>query len=98
MEGRIVRFDRFGNAISNIAFDLFRDFVADRSFTIELSSLAFRSLSRSYYESRHTCLVGSSGYLEFGLFMGNLARELGIGKGEKVRVGGASLRRVLISR
>ena len=27
MEGRIVRFDRFGNAISNIAFDFFKDFV-----------------------------------------------------------------------
>ncbi len=86
MEGRIVRIDRFGNAISNIAFDLFEDFVGSRPFTIELSSLAFRSLSRSYHESRHTCLVGSSGYLEFGLFMGDLAQDLGIDKGEQVTV------------
>jgi S-adenosylmethionine hydrolase len=86
MEGRIVRFDRFGNAISTIAFDFFKDFVGSRSFTIELSSLVLRSLSRSYHESRHTCLVGSSGYLEFGLFMGDLAQDLGIQKGEKVRV------------
>ena len=86
MEGRIVRFDRFGNAISNIAFDFFKDFVADRLFTIELSSLAFQSLNRSYHESSHTCLAGSSGYLEFALFMGSLAQDLGIPKGEKVRV------------
>lgn len=86
MEGRIVRFDRFGNAISNIAFDAFRAFTAGRSFTIGLSSLEFRTLSNSYHESSHTCLVGSSGYLEFGLFMGNLGRDLGIGKGEKVWV------------
>ena len=86
LTGRIVRFDRFGNAISNIAFDFFKDFVHDGPFTIELSSLAFQSLNRSYYEGPHTCLVGSSGYLEFGLFMGNLARDLGMRKGEKVRV------------
>jgi hypothetical protein len=86
MEGRIVRIDRFGNAISNIAFDFFKDFVGGRSFTIGLSSLAFQSLSRSYHESRHTCLVGSSGYLEFGLFMGDLAQDLGIDKGQKVTV------------
>jgi hypothetical protein len=86
MEGRIVRFDRFGNAISNIAFDSFKDFVGSRSFTVELSSLVFRSLSRSYHESRHACLVGSSGYLEFGLFMGDLAQDSGIRKHEPVRV------------
>jgi S-adenosylmethionine hydrolase len=86
MEGRIVRFDRFGNAISNIAFDFFKDFVGNRPFTIELSSLAFQSLNHSYYESRHTCLVGSSGYLEFGLFMGSLAQYPGIRKDESVRV------------
>ncbi len=86
MEGRIVRFDRFGNAISTISFDVFNDFVAGRLFTIEMSTLAFDALSRSYYEARHTCLVGSSGYLEFGLFKGSLARDLGIDKGEKVTV------------
>jgi hypothetical protein len=86
IKGRIVRFDRFGNAISNISFDFFRDFVDDGPFTIELSSLAFQSLSRSYYEGRYTCLVGSSGYLEFGLFLGNLAQDLGLRKGEKAYV------------
>ncbi len=86
MEGRIVRFDRFGNAISNIAFDVFKAFVGDSPFTIEMSSLAFRSLNQSYHESTHTCLVGSSGYLEFGLFLGSLAQDQGIRKHEPVRV------------
>jgi S-adenosylmethionine hydrolase len=86
MEGRIVRFDRFGNAISNIAYEFFTDFARGGPFTIDLCGLSFRALSTSYYEGRHTCLAGSSGYLEFGLFMGNLASERGIRKGEKVKV------------
>ncbi len=86
MQGKIVRFDRFGNAISNVAHDLFGKFTAGRPFTVTLGRLSFSSLSRSYYEATHTCLVGSAGYLEFGLFLGNLAQEQGLQKGEKVEV------------
>jgi hypothetical protein len=86
MEGKIVRFDRFGNAISNIADDLFRDFTAGGPFTVTLGRLSFSALGRSYCESAHTCVVGSAGYLEFGRFMGSLAQEQGIRKGEKVEV------------
>ncbi len=86
MEGKIVRFDRFGNAISNIAYDLFRDFTGGGPFTVKLGRLSFSALRRSYYEAAHTCVAGSAGYLEFGLFMGSLAQEQGIQKGEKVEV------------
>ena len=86
MEGEIVRFDRFGNGISNISLAAFKAFTGGASFLVELCGLAFPALSRSYYEDRHTCLVGSSGYLEFGLFEGNLAEEISLRKGEKVRV------------
>lgn len=86
MNGKIVRFDRFGNAISNIAFDAFETFVHGRPFTITLDDLSFTALSRSYYEGRHTCLVGSSGYLEFGVFMGDLAAEKDLRKGDRVEV------------
>ena len=86
MTGEIVRIDRFGNAISNITADAFSAFLGAGGFRIEVGKLSFDILSTSYYESRYTCLVGSSGHLEFALFMGNLAKEESIGKGEAVRV------------
>ena len=86
MIGEIVRIDRFGNAISNIAFDAFSGFLTTGAFLIEVGHLSFEALSTSYYEGQYTCLVGSSGYLEFGFFLGNLAREESIGKGDAVRV------------
>ena len=86
MVGKVVRFDRFGNAISNIAYDLFTDFTRGSRFTVKLGRLSFSALSRSYYETPHTCLVGSAGYVEFGRFKGNLAQEQSIRKGEKVEV------------
>ncbi len=86
MIGEIVRLDRFGNAISNIRHDSLQHFAEDRPILIEIGDLAFRSLSRSYYEGEYTCLTGSSGYLEFGLFKGNFSESKGIGKGERVTV------------
>ncbi len=86
MTGEIVRIDRFGNAISNISIEAFSAFLGTEAFLIEVGNLSFDTLSTSYHESRYTCLVGSSGYLEFGLFLGNLAREESIGKGDTVKV------------
>jgi S-adenosyl-L-methionine hydrolase (adenosine-forming) len=86
MTGEVLRIDRFGNAISNVAIGSFSAFVGTNAFRIEVARLSFDTLSTSYYERRHTCLVGSSGYLEFGLFMGNLSKEESIDKGKEVRV------------
>ena len=86
MEGEIVRFDRFGNGISNIPFGAFKAFTGGAPYLVELCGLSFPALSRSYYDGRHTCVVGSSGYLEFGLFKGDLAEELSLKKGERVKV------------
>jgi S-adenosylmethionine hydrolase len=86
MTGEIVRFDRFGNAISNIHIDRFRQFVNRASFVVEIGSLSFSSLNRSYYEKETTCLAGSSGYLEFALFKGSFAASKGVRKGDEVTV------------
>jgi S-adenosyl-L-methionine hydrolase (adenosine-forming) len=86
MTGKIVRIDRFGNAISNVTIGSFSTFVGTSAFRIELAGLSFDTLNTSYYERRHTCLVGSSGYLEFGLFMGNLSKEESIDKGKTVKI------------
>jgi len=86
MTGTIVRFDRFGNAISNVSSYFFRDFVKGGAFRIEMGGLALHGLSESYYEGLYTCVINSAGYLEFGLFKGDLQADKGIRKGEAVRI------------
>jgi S-adenosylmethionine hydrolase len=48
--------------------------------------MRFETVSRSYFEDPYTCVVGSSGNLEFGLFKGNLAHDKGIKKGDEITV------------
>jgi len=86
LQGEIIRFDRFGNGISNISGMRFSKFTGGRPFKIQLAAMTFTGLNQSYFESELTCLVGSSGYLEFGLFKGNLFREMGLSKGDLVSV------------
>jgi S-adenosyl-L-methionine hydrolase (adenosine-forming) len=84
--GQIIRFDHFGNAITNISFATLSEFLNGAPHVIELGDLTFRRVGRSYYEGDFTCVVGSSGYLEFGLFKGDLAETKGIRKGDRVTV------------
>ncbi len=86
MIGEIVRFDRYGNGITNIAGTVFQDFVMGDAFRIDIGTLSFNRLSKSYYECELTCLVGSSGYLEFGRFKGSFKDGMGLGKGDEVTV------------
>ena len=87
LTGTIVRFDRFGNAISNVSVDAFRDFAKGGAFRIEMGGLAFEGgLSESYYEGQYTCLANSAGYLEFAFFRGDLQADKGIRKGEAVTI------------
>ncbi len=90
MTGEIVRIDRFGNAVSNIARDRLQDFARDRAMVIRIADLSFEELNASYYEGEYTCLIGSSGYLEFGLFKGNFAEKKRVRKGATVRVSRAT--------
>jgi len=87
LAGEVVRFDRFGNAITNIHIDTLEQFIQGRSFTISINDLSFTTIHKSYYEGDYTCLTGSSGYLEFGCFQGSFKERSGIGKGENVTVG-----------
>ncbi len=86
LAGEVVRFDRFGNAITNIHIDILERFVQDRPFTVSISGMSFTSIHKSYYENDYTCLIGSSGYLEFGYYMGNLREKKGVVKGKAVTV------------
>jgi S-adenosylmethionine hydrolase len=86
LHGEVVRFDRFGNAITNIAQTMLDDFVKGRLFAVHLQDTSFSALHKSYYESEITCLIGSAGYLEFGLFMGSLREKMGLCKGDPVMI------------
>ncbi len=86
MVGKIVRFDRFGNGITNMPGDALKAFVKERAFRINIGALSFDRLFGSYYEGEFTCLIGSSGYLEFGVFKGAFKERAGVVRGDRVKV------------
>lgn len=86
LKGEVIRFDRFGNAITNIAQTVIDDFTKQKACTIHFRGMSFRKIQKSYYEGEVVCLIGSSGYLEFGYFKGNLRDKLGLKKGDQVMI------------
>lgn len=84
--GEIIRFDRFGNAITNISADTLNHFIKEKPFVISVGKVEFKSLNTSYYEKDVTCLIGSSGYLEFAYFKGSFKEEQRVWKGDEVTV------------
>lgn len=86
LQGQVIRFDRFGNVITNIRQDTLERFSQGRAMAIMLRDVVFQQINRSYYEQQLTCLIGSSGYLEFGLFKGSFRGQYHIQKDEAVTV------------
>ncbi len=86
LKGSIVRFDHFGNAITNIKYNCLKDFLENRSFEINVGNMVFKALSKSYYENEFTCLVGSFGYLEFGYFKGSFREKTKVNKNDPVLI------------
>jgi S-adenosyl-L-methionine hydrolase (adenosine-forming) len=86
LSGEVTRLDRFGNAITNVASEVFKDFVRSSNFRMCVKDAVFTSLNRSYYEQDFTCLEGSSGYIEFAYFKGSFSAATGVNKGDPVRV------------
>ncbi len=83
LKGRIVYIDRFGNAISNIELRMLEGFKR-----IEIGSLAFESLSKSYgfADDRPVALINSAGFLEFALFKDSFSQRFGVDYLDEVRV------------
>jgi S-adenosylmethionine hydrolase len=86
LRGKVVRFDRFGNAITNISSDALYGFLKRRPFSVEVGAISFNRISDTYYENDVTCLFSSASYLEFGYFKGSFKAEKGLSKGDEVRV------------
>jgi S-adenosylmethionine hydrolase len=85
IRGKVARFDRFGNAITNISLAHLEPFL-NEPLKIEIGAMSFDTIYKSYYENEMTCLIGSSGYLEFGYFKGSFKDASGASKGDEVRV------------
>ena len=86
IRGEVVRFDRFGNAVSNITEPLLERVANNKSFSVGLHGMSFRTIQKTYCEGQVTCLINSAGYLEFGSLNGNLREKLGLHKGDAVVV------------
>ena len=87
--GRVVRVDRFGNAITNISEEAFRAFAGDGAFEIGAGAVRLRKIVRSYTsvsEGESLALFGSSDYLEVSVNGGPASTVLGLKKGDAVWV------------
>ena len=86
LHGEVVRFDSFGNALTNIKTGTFRSFTKGHTFEITIGGLSFTSIDRTYCANEFTCLAGSAGFIEFGVFQGNFKERTDTHKGDPVTV------------
>jgi S-adenosylmethionine hydrolase len=85
--GQVLTLDRFGNLISNIHRGELAE-LGDR-VDVRVGTSRIPGLSRTYQDGAvgdALALVGSSGFLEIAVVQGNAGAQLGVGKGERVRV------------
>ena len=87
--GKIIYIDRFGNLVSNIRGKDLLAWLGDKTPGVTLGSLTLRGVARTYGDAapgEFLALVGSHGYLEVAVNLGNAARGLGAGKGWSLTV------------
>jgi S-adenosylmethionine hydrolase len=85
LRGEVIHVDRFGNLITNVPMGNIGGF---RKVYVAGRRLA--SIQRTYSDVSAGCvlaLVGSSGYLEVAVNVGNAAEKLGAGVGTPVEIG-----------
>lgn len=84
--GEVIHVDRFGNLITNVDHKMLKN---DRSNNVSIGDLSFEQVSTTYGDAMRgepLALVGGSGLLEIAVNFGSAADNLGLGRGEKVRV------------
>ena len=89
IKGMIIYVDSYGNAISNITKELFRQIGKDRAFIIgfihkgyEIEEIGTRYSSAS--EGDRLAMFNSTGNLEIAINKGHAANLLGLGMGESI--------------
>lgn len=89
LAGEVIYVDRFGNLITNINQDEFRDFVANSNFKIYIAGRELNKISRSYQEAeknRPLAIFGSFGNLEISAREANARQFLSADKGTPVQI------------
>lgn len=81
LTGKIIYIDRFGNLITNVSVEeLFTRFKKNtQAIALKIRGIRINGLKRTYEEVRRgepLMYIGSSGYLEIGINLGNAARQL----------------------
>ncbi len=91
IRGMAVYIDHYGNILTNIDKQLFREFNMFKHFAIQLrrSEYEIKSISKTYGdvpEGEKLALFSSSGYLEIGINQGNASKLLGINQSDIIRI------------
>lgn len=89
LTGEVIYIDRFGNLITNINEDEFRDFVANSNFKIYIAGKELNKISRSYQEAeknRPLAIFGSFGNLEISVREANARQFLSADKGTPIQI------------
>lgn len=89
LHGEVMSIDSFGNLITNISEDRFRNFTSKGSFEIYFASERYNSIATHYAETpvgSSLVLFGSSGYLEISTNGGSAALYFMASPGSKITV------------
>ncbi|MBQ04257.1 hypothetical protein CL673_06055 [Candidatus Bathyarchaeota archaeon] len=92
VEATIIHVDGFGNMVTNITYDVLNRMGVnvDSVFDVEISGkklkLPYVRRFSAVPEGELLTVVAGGGYMEFAVNQGNAHNQLGVGKGEKVRI------------
>jgi S-adenosylmethionine hydrolase len=89
LRGQVAYIDRFGNLISNISEQHLREFSPNAAVTIWLNEHLIGGLGRHYAEVRPhapVALIGSFGFLEIGVNLGNAKVKFSAQRGTPIKV------------
>ncbi len=89
LHGQVAYIDRFGNLISNISEWQLREFSQHQPITISLAGHWVGRLSKTYAEAppnASVALIGSFGFLEIGVNLGNAQLRFGAQRGTPIAI------------
>lgn len=90
IQGEILYFDRFGNAITNIPLDLFDGSCKQDVKCLSISVKGHKFPVVDCYESGKGRgvfgILGSHGFLELSIYLGSVRSRLGVNRGDKVEI------------
>ncbi|MBI3615968.1 MAG: SAM-dependent chlorinase/fluorinase [Candidatus Omnitrophica bacterium] len=91
LEGRVIGFDRFGNAVTNLPADKIQRLLARGKIKIRIGRHLLKNIHRSYEAvapGTALAVIGSHDLLEIAVYRGSAKRRLHLTEGESVRVAG----------